>query len=339
MILAIRPLAAAAALIVALSASPALPAPAPAPTDDGQIPDLVSALVIQATAPGPAWWKVTRGDAVVWILGTPPNLSDRIEWDQRALQRRLQGARLFLTPLYLTPQPYKADDRGRPLTGDKDYCSKTGETEADLPAGAQARLRAAYKTLSDRTISGDWSIIYATRQLNQALFNRVPLSTTALPTALQSEGAHARVPMYPTLADTIGASTDYTTGPVEAKIACLDATLTVAERGADALRKGIEAWATGDLPSAMATVGCVGAKGPIYKQEAVTVTSMLRSWLNNPGKSVAAVELVPLLMKDGVIERLTAAGYTIDGPDSKAVAEEYSKEVGQSSPGTGEQPS
>lgn len=297
----------------------------PAPTD--QIPDLVAQLVVQALTPGPAWWKVTKGGSTVWILGTPPNLPDKLDWDKRALQRRLQGARLFLTPVYLTPQPYSTDERGQPQKDDRDYWAKSGATVADLPPATQARLRAAYKKFNDRTISPNWSLIYATRRLNTALFERVPLSVTALPLALSRAGAGAHVRMVSTRADTRAASKAYATGPIGPQIACLEATIAVAESGADPLRKGLEGWANGDLSAATATTGCVGAKGAVYRQEAVNVTLTLRAYLGVPGKTVAAVELVPLLMKDGVIDRLTAAGYEIAGPNSQAVAADYDREM------------
>ncbi|MDB5438173.1 MAG: TraB/GumN family protein [Caulobacteraceae bacterium] len=300
----------------------ALPAAsAPAPTDDGQIPDLVSALVVQAYTPGPAWWKVTHDGVVIWILGAPPYLSNAIKWDMRPLERRLKGADRLITPLPLTLQPYRVDAKGRRLP-EPDGMSRPGETVADLPPATQARLRAAYKVFSDRPVSGDWSVIYATRQLNQVLFDRVPLSDTALIVDLGALGRAARVQILPTTASTVAAATDYVAGPVEPKIVCLEASMAVAEQGPNPLRQGLEAWARGDLPSAMATVGCVGAKGRVYQQEGVNVTRMIEAYLTNPGKgrkAVAAVELIPLLMKGGVIERLNADGYEIEAPDSAAL--------------------
>ncbi|MDB5438028.1 MAG: GumN family protein [Caulobacteraceae bacterium] len=61
--------------------------------------DLVSALVVKARTPGPAWWKVSDADTTIWILGSPGLLPESIKWDDSALKRRLTGAnRLILPP-------------------------------------------------------------------------------------------------------------------------------------------------------------------------------------------------------------------------------------------------
>ena len=57
---------------------------------------VVSDLVVVAPASGPAWWKVSKGDASVWILGLQPMTPTGMTWDQSTLQRRLKGARLML---------------------------------------------------------------------------------------------------------------------------------------------------------------------------------------------------------------------------------------------------
>ena len=59
---------------------------------------VVRELVIVAPGQGPAWWKVSRGDASVWILGLPPSTPEGLAWDQSTLKRRLNGARLLLGP-------------------------------------------------------------------------------------------------------------------------------------------------------------------------------------------------------------------------------------------------
>ncbi|MDB5438026.1 MAG: TraB/GumN family protein [Caulobacteraceae bacterium] len=68
-------------------------------TPFGEPDDLVSALVVKARTPGPAWWKVSDADTTVWILGSPGLLPESVKWDDSTLKRRLTGAnRLILPP-------------------------------------------------------------------------------------------------------------------------------------------------------------------------------------------------------------------------------------------------
>lgn len=59
---------------------------------------MVEELVVTAAAGGPAWWRVSRGDSTVWILGTPSSLPKGFTWDERLLDRRLGAAREVILP-------------------------------------------------------------------------------------------------------------------------------------------------------------------------------------------------------------------------------------------------
>ncbi|MGV7186159.1 TraB/GumN family protein, partial [Xanthomonas axonopodis pv. bauhiniae] len=51
----------------------AVPAPAPAVVD-------LEAMVVRGVQPGPGLWKVSKGDHVLWILGTLSPLPKDLEW-------------------------------------------------------------------------------------------------------------------------------------------------------------------------------------------------------------------------------------------------------------------
>ena len=55
---------------------------------------VVADVVIVMPGNGPAWWKVSKGDAVAWVLALPPALAPRdLQWDKTLLERRMKGAR------------------------------------------------------------------------------------------------------------------------------------------------------------------------------------------------------------------------------------------------------
>ncbi|MCR5874308.1 TraB/GumN family protein [Phenylobacterium sp. J426] len=87
------------ACLAAVSAALVLPARAqvpPAPVD----PDaaLVEELVVVARLPGPAWWRVSDGDTVVYVLGVPSLAPKRMEWDRAIFENRLAGANAVVLP-------------------------------------------------------------------------------------------------------------------------------------------------------------------------------------------------------------------------------------------------
>jgi hypothetical protein len=71
------------------------------PTQRDPEETVVADLVVTAPTQGPAWWKVSRGDSVVWIIGLPDvALAQGTDWDIGAFRRRVRGAKAFLASPY-----------------------------------------------------------------------------------------------------------------------------------------------------------------------------------------------------------------------------------------------
>src|SRR5689334_1733469 len=81
------------ALLVSLCLTPVARA-----QDDPSLSPLVEALEVIAKPPGPALWRVSRGDSEVVIVGTVSPIAHQQAWDSRRVERALTGARLLLTP-------------------------------------------------------------------------------------------------------------------------------------------------------------------------------------------------------------------------------------------------
>jgi hypothetical protein len=58
----------------------------------------VEELVVTARYPGPAFWRVSRGEARVWVLGRPSLAPKRQEWDRQLFERYLSGAGQVILP-------------------------------------------------------------------------------------------------------------------------------------------------------------------------------------------------------------------------------------------------
>ncbi|MFZ3007756.1 MAG: TraB/GumN family protein, partial [Phenylobacterium sp.] len=82
------------ALAAVLLAAPATAQTPPADPDAV----LVEELVVTALLPGPAWWRVSDADTVVYVLGAPSVMPKSLAWDQSVLTRRLEGANRVILP-------------------------------------------------------------------------------------------------------------------------------------------------------------------------------------------------------------------------------------------------
>src|SRR5580692_9160872 len=65
---------------------------APAPTNDWSI----ESVTVTAQAKGPAYWRATKGQAEVWILGTVEPIPKDFGWNQNQLAKLLDGTRIVL---------------------------------------------------------------------------------------------------------------------------------------------------------------------------------------------------------------------------------------------------
>lgn len=73
-------------------------APAPPPPPEARPADWPVSELVVSSAPGPVFWRVTRGAGEVWILGVPEVFERGRRWNTRRLRLLLNGARQLLTP-------------------------------------------------------------------------------------------------------------------------------------------------------------------------------------------------------------------------------------------------
>ncbi len=69
---------------------------------------LINELIVTGRMPGPAWWRVSNGDAVVWVLGFPAGLPKGTVWNEKPLQDRLGRAKGLILPPQVRVGPLKA---------------------------------------------------------------------------------------------------------------------------------------------------------------------------------------------------------------------------------------
>src|SRR5690348_1052467 len=74
-------------------------APLPVAAQEPQEGTVVEALVVQSIDHGPAWWRVRKGEATVYILGGPMAMLPKdLKWDEKTLERRINHSKSLIMP-------------------------------------------------------------------------------------------------------------------------------------------------------------------------------------------------------------------------------------------------
>ena len=89
-------------LAFTLSAS-AQDAPAPA-ASTSQVTNL-EAVTVSGEQPGPGLWRVSKGDHVMWVLGTLSPLPDRMQWKTNDVEQTIASSQEVLGPPSIALKP------------------------------------------------------------------------------------------------------------------------------------------------------------------------------------------------------------------------------------------
>jgi hypothetical protein len=304
-----------AALLAAMLSLAAAP-PSP-PDPEGKV---VADLVVRAASGGPAWWKVSSGNATVWVLGVPAALPKGLAWSDVVLDRRLnQASRVILPPVasFGLFDVFSAFSLNGKLRVKAPF-------EATLPPDLARRFSAGAAALRQSPAHYDrWKpalaglFMVADFRKAAALDGNQPLNQIraaaqrhrlrATPAA-----AYPALPMARTLA---GELTD------QVNRACLADALDEIGAGAGRVQASARAWAVGDTPGALAAERgferCLAAlpngADLVQRTEADQAGAIAKA-LQTPGVVVAVVELRPLLAEGGVLDRLRAQGFAVRAP-------------------------
>jgi uncharacterized protein YbaP (TraB family) len=328
---------AAAAVALALSGAAAgqpTPQPAPQPAsppaaDAASEPwspeaATVATLEIVKRLPGPALWKVTKGQSQVIILGGLTPLPHMLEWDTQRIQRALDGA----DALYLQPRPRLSvlEIIGLAITKRALQLPHGQTLEQALPPPERARFLSLAATLHKKP--GDyahWKPAVAGLLLIADFRKATGLSEGKPGTTVMHLAKDARVPVRYVGDFDLGPyiRTTATLSPA-ANLACFDAALDDIDHEAAHGREAASAWAKGDLK----TVGenyrvsvldrCllqIPSVSGLVERGTDTGIKTIETALAKPGKSVAVIDLNFLLRRGGILDRLKAEGATLSVPD------------------------
>jgi hypothetical protein len=300
-------------------------ADAQAPGTQGQenwgAPEIVE---VQAR-PGPAVWHLTRGESEVWILGTVGAMPDGLDWNKDYLAELLDGARAILMP----PRPSIGLFEGAwfLLTNGSKFSLPRGQSlESGLPADLDARFVTVREHLGrDPDHYRTDTPLRASLRLQEDVQDKLDLTRDEPRDTIERLARQKHVPSAPIARyEVLDAAKDVLKLTPAEQQTCLGQSVEDADWELNHAVPAAKAWTVGDLPALKANYGesrlanCVIAAvhsvADISERDVYDYTAAINAALDKPGKTIAVIDIGPLLRKNGVLERLEALHITIEGP-------------------------
>lgn len=307
-------------LALALMVLPARAQPAPPQEEWAEI----ESVTVRAK-PGPAVWRLTRGASEVWVLGLVGPMPREMDWNQDSILDMLDGARALLLPpradVNLVDIGWFLIRHGSELSLPR------GQFLDDvLPADLRARFQAARIAIGADANDYRTDIpIRAAVRLNQDFQKSAQLGYREPRATVERLAGRKRLATAPVSRfDVMDAVRDLLKLTPEQQRICLSQAVEDVTWGREHAARAAQAWAVGDIRTVKAhysesrLFGCVIAQveriGSIDARNIAETAGAINAALNQPGKTVALVQMGPLLRKDGVLARLKAQGVSIEAP-------------------------
>ena len=309
-------------------------------------PVVLEKVLVSGEQPGPGMWKVSKGDHVMWIIGTQSPVPKKMTWRSKQIetviaqsQEVLTGPTIgismkqigFFTALTLIPSAMEA--RKNPA----------GATLRDI---VPADLYARWLVLRDKYISNyqdeendieRWRPIFAAMELYTKAINQVGLTSSSVVLPMVSDVAKkykvkmTGVNLEPTISNPRAAINELKTSRLT-DTDCFAKTIERIETDLALMRTRANAWATGDisairaLPITDQRAACEAAINSASFMKTLGVQNiqvqLQNAWLNaaesalaNNNVTLAILPIEQMLKVDGYLAILRGRGYSVQEPD------------------------
>jgi uncharacterized protein YbaP (TraB family) len=321
-----------ASLLSSLGAAAAAQ-PAATPAAAALPPQQLEEIAIIGERPGPRLWKVTKGDHVLWLLGTLNHLPRRMTWRSSEVDSALAGSQQLLTS-----GPSVSASVG-PIAAIRLYVqwrrTQKNPDHLRLNSWLPAPLYARFEALKARFDPGDDSIeelrpsFAALRLYEHAVEAAGMTAHDEVEQTVISLAKRRRVPILRAVLkvdDPSGALKEVSGLPPTVEVDCLAATVARIETDLPSMQERARAWAVGDvdrlraLPYPNQREVCINALSNSPRIKAL-VDSAAQAWsgeaeslLSRNRVSFAMRPIYELLDSDGPLARFRAEGYRVEGP-------------------------
>ena len=291
-------------------------------------PTQLDEVVVTGERSGPGLWRVHRGAAQLWVLGSLSPLPKGITWRANQVDQILSGTQQVLVPkpleigivrilwLLLTERHVIMIQGGKKL---KDV----------LPPDLHARFaldRAKYTDDADKWER--YRPLVAAAFLQQEAFHKVGLSArldlgAAVRTLAKKHDVRVEEVKIAGVGDLLDALKKLQPAT---ESACVQASLVTVEKDLPRLMERARAWATGDverirslaqpaeIDACLAALDSGAATGDLIERVRRTWLESMEKYLQGGATTLAVVNMDLLLRQGGLLDALRAKGYEVDAP-------------------------
>ena len=317
----------------------AAPTPAPAAIPEQEVRDM-AAVVVTGVQPGPGMWKVSKGEHVLWVMGTLTPLPKGMSWLSRDVEAVIAQADEVLDPPGLTFD----SDIGRfraVLMIPSLLKARKNPDGRNLSEVLPAPLYTRWSVLKARYLGRDagvekWRPVFAAQELYQAALKKSGLSQSGVvgPVVDKLAKAHATKRTSTLVKVKIEkpkeAIKEFSSSSL-ADIDCFEKTVARLESDLPMMTARANAWSIGDIEALRALPyddqnrTCMNAfleSGIAQKRGMDDVPQRVEAmWLSKAEAALATnqvtfatLPIAMLLRPDGYLSKLQSRGYLVEAP-------------------------
>lgn len=310
--------------------------PPPTPANVADLP----AVLVTGVQPGPGMWRVSRGDRVMWVLGTLSPLPRDMTWQSRELESVIAGAQEVLLPPSVK---FKVDSNwlGKMFLLPSAYGARKNENGKTLDQVLGSPMYARWLVLKQKYLGEDrgierWRPIFAAQELYRKAIRANGLSNSggvgATVSALATKyGVRETATNYQIVIDKPRAAIKAFKRAGPSDVECFSRTLDSIEQDMPEIMARANAWATGDLqalrqlPDSHRYNACVAALteagfartlglDDVPAKQQATWLAAARKALADNAQTFAMLPMDELLKPGGYLAKLQAEGYEVEPP-------------------------
>ncbi len=298
-------------------------------------PTVLAPVVVTGVTPGPALWKVSKGDHVLWILGVAEPLPKKLQWKSAEVERIIAESQEVIGPVK-AKSGFEVD-LAQTFAVLRAHKLSDGRHLADvIPPDTYAKwleLKARYVGRSDAIERRRPR--FAARELYEDAYDRLGLT-------LRDDVWHTvkrlarkyKVPIKVSrftvvLNNSDGALDKWSNAPIELDMPCFDRTLDALDHNARDVVARANAWATGDMDvlreawispqmacmSVLAQMpGIAGAVMEVAHRTSMEWADDADEALTKNRISFGIQPMSALFQGDGALAILRSRGYVVEEP-------------------------
>lgn len=296
-----------------------------------QQPDQAEEIVVTARRSGIPVWRVTSGTATVVLVGAIPGVTTTTKWDPEELIEALRKADRVMFPVSADVDVSPFAMVGYFFKWRRQEMLPRGQTLADILTPEQyAQLVALQqKGILNRGFEHVHPLHLALKL--QGIVQQSIRYGPGVPAFVSKAVVEYKLKLVPlTKMSAKPLAADLFDSPPSRHVACLMASVAMAEAGPAGIEARSQAWAARRVPEVMASAAdhrfanCwpAGAVGLMTNADLLSGVEYL---LADREVTVAIVPLQMLADKQGVLDELAAAGFDIEGPTWKSAQTELTR--------------